>query len=40
MLGKNQPLGSEEFLSLTVSGVNLLAGDEHSNVTMDRHVQA
>ena len=28
------------FFSLTVSGVILLAGDVHSSVTMDRHVQA
>ena len=28
------------FFSLTVFGGNLLAGDVHSSVTMDRHVQA
>ena len=27
------------FFSLTVFGVNLLAGDVHSSVTMDRHIQ-
>ena len=27
------------FFSLTVFGWNLLAGDVHSSVTMDRHVQ-
>ena len=28
------------FFSLTVFGRNLLAGDVHSSVTMDRYVQA
>ena len=29
----------QNFFSLTVFGGNLLAGNVHSNVTMDKHVQ-
>ena len=30
----------KNFFSLTIFGGNLLAGDVHSSVTMDGHVQA